>query len=68
MIRYLLYRSAQRLLHRLNLHYMPPCHPDGDTVIWCRWCGARYRVPRATTGRPSLTYEQGRGVVGTWSE
>jgi hypothetical protein len=43
------YWAISRLLHRFNLHYMPPVYPEGDTVLWCRWCGARYRVPQ--TGR-----------------
>lgn len=38
------YRAISKLLHRFNLHYMPPIYPDGDTVLWCHWCGARYRV------------------------
>ena len=35
------YRLFQKALHRLNLHYMPPCYPNGDTLLWCRWCGVR---------------------------
>jgi len=42
------YTITQRLLHCFNLHYMPPCYPEGDTVVWCRWCGVRDVVKRAS--------------------
>ena len=42
-----LYRLVMRVTHRFNWHYMPPCHPDGDTMIVCHWCGARYVTKRA---------------------
>ena len=41
-----LYRPTQRFLHRFDLHYMRPSYPERDKVLWCRWCGARYRVPK----------------------
>jgi len=53
-----LYRPTQRLLHRFNLHYMPPMYPERDKVLWCRWCGARYKVTgygdtvKALKGKP----------------
>jgi len=34
-----LYRPLMRLMHRYNLHYAPPIYPDGDTLLWCKWCG-----------------------------
>lgn len=46
---YIAYRFVMRLAHRFNWHYMPPSYPDGDTMIWCHWCGARYVVKRART-------------------
>ena len=41
------YRVIQRALHALNLHYMPATYPDGDVVLWCRWCGARSKVVKS---------------------
>lgn len=35
------YRTIMRLAHRFNWHYMQPSYPDGDTMLWCHWCGIR---------------------------
>ena len=35
-----------RLAHRFNWHYAPPIYPDGDTHLWCKWCGFRQTVRR----------------------
>jgi len=40
----LLYRTTQKLLHAVNLHYMKPFQVEGDTQWWCRWCGVRYTL------------------------
>lgn len=43
------YRAVQRLLHRLDLHYMPVHHPIDSTSAgqaWCQWCGFRYTIPK----------------------
>ena len=42
-----LYRPLMRLAHRFHWHDAPPCYPDGDTVLWCQWCGFRQMVKRA---------------------
>lgn len=42
------YRVIMRIAHRFNWHYAPPCHPEGDTLLWCQWCGLRYRIPQMT--------------------
>lgn len=42
----LVYRTVMKLAHRFNWHYMPPCYPDKDTMLWCHWCGARYVLPK----------------------
>lgn len=42
-----LYRPLMKLLHRFDLHYAPPCYPDGDTHLWCQWCGFRQTIKRA---------------------
>jgi hypothetical protein len=41
MIKYRLYRLLMKIAHKYNWHYAPPCYPDGDTMLWCRWCGFR---------------------------
>jgi hypothetical protein len=46
-MRYWFYSRFMRLMHRHNWHYAPPCFPDGDTMLWCQWCGFRAVVKRA---------------------
>ncbi len=41
-----LYRPLMKLAHRYNWHYAPPCYPDGDTMLWCHWCGMKYVKPK----------------------
>ena len=41
-----LYRLTMRIAHRFNWHYAPPIYPDGDTQLWCKWCGFRQTVKR----------------------
>lgn len=41
MIRGLIYRTVMEISHRYNWHYAPPIYPDGDTMLWCKWCGFR---------------------------
>lgn len=36
-----LYRLVMKIAHKYNWHYAPPIYPDGDTMLWCRWCGFR---------------------------
>ena len=45
-IRGLLYMWTMRLAHRFNWHYAPPIYPEGDTQLWCKWCGLRQTVKR----------------------
>lgn len=40
------YRPTMSLLHRFNLHYMPPMtrmigQPEYENNHWCKWCGLR---------------------------
>lgn len=46
MIRTVIYRAVMRFAHWFNWHYMPPTYPDGDTMLWCKWCGVRDVVKR----------------------
>lgn len=43
---YFLYRPLMRLAHRYNWHYAPPIYPEGDTQLWCKWCGFRETTKR----------------------
>ena len=36
-----------RIAHRFNWHYAPPIYPNGDTQLWCKWCGFRQTIRRA---------------------
>jgi len=44
MIRGWIYRLVMRIAHHYNLHYAPPIYPDGDTQLWCKWCGFRQTI------------------------
>lgn len=41
-----MYRLVMRISHKFNWHYAPPSYPDGDTHLWCQWCGFRQTVHR----------------------
>lgn len=41
-----IYRFVMRLSHKYNWHYAPPVYPDGDMMLWCKWCGLREVVFR----------------------
>jgi len=38
------YRLVMRIAHRFNWHYAPPIYPEGDTQLWCKWCGFRQTI------------------------
>lgn len=42
-----LYRTIMRIAHRYNWHYAPPIYPEGDTHLWCQWCGFRQTIKYA---------------------
>lgn len=46
-MRWILYRWLMRLAHRYHWHYAPPIYPEGDTHLWCKWCGFRQTIKRA---------------------
>jgi hypothetical protein len=46
----LLYRPLMKLAHRHHWHHAPPIYPEGDTQLWCKWCGFRQTV-RGSDGR-----------------
>jgi len=40
----LFYQAIMKLSHKYNWHYAPPTYPDGDTQLWCKWCGFRQTI------------------------
>ena len=38
------YRLVMKIAHKYNWHYAPPIYPDGDTHLWCQWCGFRQTI------------------------
>jgi hypothetical protein len=46
-MRWKLYRLVMRVAHRYNWHYAPPIYPEGDTQLWCKWCGFRQTIKHA---------------------
>lgn len=47
MIRGWFYRALMKVAHRYHWHYAPPIYPEGDTQLWCKWCGFRQTIKRA---------------------
>ena len=45
-IKGLVYRITMRIAHRYNWHYAPPIYPEGNTQLWCTWCGFRQTIKR----------------------
>ena len=41
-----LYGPLMRTAHRYHWHYAPPIYPEGDTQLWCQWCGFRQTIKR----------------------
>ena len=41
-----LYRAVMRVAHHYHWHYAPPCYPEGDTLLWCHWCGFRQVITK----------------------
>ena len=35
---------VMKVAHRFNWHYAPPIYPEGDTQLWCKWCGFRQTI------------------------
>ena len=50
-MKYWLYRWFMSFAHRHGWHKMDEFHPDGDTMLWCQWCGLRVVTKRHLTQR-----------------
>ena len=61
MIRGFLYRLVMRIAHRYNWHYAPPIYPEGDTQLWCQWCGFRQTIQHGKLPISNAVY--GRAVL-----
>jgi len=60
------YRHVMRLAHRYNWHYAPPIYPEGDTQLWCQWCGFRMTIKHSddmTIVVPNVTNQRPRNAV-----
>jgi hypothetical protein len=53
------YRLVMKLSHKFNWHHMKVCHPDGDTLLWCHWCGARCVIARRNRSGEKLKKAEG---------
>ena len=69
-MKYYLYRWFMSFAHRHGWHKMDEFHPDGDTLLWCQWCGLRVVTKRNLTQRVAderedkqQTLEPANGVV-----
>jgi len=40
------YRLIMKIAHKNNWHYAPPIYPEGDTQLWCEWCGFRETIKK----------------------
>ena len=54
-IRSWLYKSIMQFAHKHNWHHAPPLYPNGDTQLWCRWCGFRQTIKFA----PKMAADRG---------
>jgi len=43
-IKSFLYYLIMKITHKYNWHYAPLIYPDGDTQLWCKWCGFRQTI------------------------
>jgi len=41
------YSLIMKVAHYYNWHYAPPLYPEGDTQLWCRWCGFQATIKKA---------------------
>ena len=53
-----LYRLTMKIAHKYNWHYAPPIYPEGDTQLWCKWCGFRQTIKRSGYKAPLSVNDQ----------
>ena len=59
---YFFYSTIMKIAHKFNWHYAPPVYPDGDTQLWCKWCGFRQTIKRAKEHVEVATDEEVRRI------
>lgn len=52
-----IYRLVMRVAHKYNWHYAPPIYPDGDTHLWCKWCGFRQTIKTRDKSKDIISNE-----------
>lgn len=57
------YRFIMRIAHKYNWHYAPPIYPEGDTQLWCKWCGFRETIHRRNSDGIKGVYATGKARV-----
>lgn len=53
-LKWWIYRIIMVIAHKYNWHYAPPIYPEGDTQLWCKWCGFRSTIKRANLNYKSI--------------
>ena len=48
-MKYWFYRWFMTFAHRHGWHKMEEFYPEGDTMLWCQWCGLRVITKRHLT-------------------
>ena len=59
------YRLVMRVAHYYNWHYAPPVYPDGNTQLWCQWCGFRQTIYSRPTSENIFSGDYSRDM---WDE
>ena len=54
------YRLIMKVAHAYNWHYAPPIYPNGNTQLWCKWCGFRQTIKFRRRGEENLVVEYER--------
>lgn len=64
------YRVIMKIAHRFNWHYAPPIYVDGDTVLWCKWCGFRELIKVSPKNVKTVSYHASQclGILKRLSE
>ncbi|MHA1867545.1 MAG: hypothetical protein ACTSXD_05715 [Candidatus Heimdallarchaeaceae archaeon] len=62
------YRLIMKIAHRYHWHYAPPSYPDGDTQLWCKWCGFRQTVKHKSQSNQSFHIDRQIDASGSYKE
>jgi hypothetical protein len=56
LLRYVGYSSLMKIAHKFNWHYATPIYPEGDTQLWCKWCGFRQTIKKVDN--PAISHSR----------